>query len=456
MIAKVKSAMGRRGMRGQVLLGVLLIAAGGGDAAARADPHREEAHRIDAVLAPHIPTREANGTVLVFRNGAQIYRRDIGMADFGRRIPIGSRTQFRIASISKTVTGGAAMALRAEQRLRFPAAVADYLPGFPRGRDIRVFHLLTHASGLGDVPDPPAGHAYHRIREAVDSFRAAPLAFEPGSHSRYSNAGYVLAARLIEIASGMPYDDFIRSRFFAPLGMSSAADDWNGAPTRDRAIFYCPGPGRDGVLPAPLVDMSPVVGAGALRMTARDLMRWLEAVRTNRFFNLWTGEYPFGWGKRTWFGLNAVEQSGRNEGYGSSAAIIPDRQLSVLCLSNVQSGFSLRCASEVAAAVLDQPSPEPSFRLDLPRARFTPALGRAFAGRYVGDHWHLDIASRDGGLFYRFAEHWLPVTPSTGNRLLLIPDSAIVTARVGADGRIEALTYRDGRQETVLTREPAA
>jgi len=433
---------------------LVLGATGGSAQPGRADA---AAQRIGALLAPRIATREANGTVLVFRNGVQVYRRDVGMADFPHHVPIRRGTVFRIASLSKTVTGGAAVLLRTEQRLRFPAPLADYLPDFPRAGEIRVFHLLAHSSGLGDVPDAPAGHPYGSIADAVDAFRQQPLAFAPGTGNRYSNAGYVLAARLIEVASAQPYDRLLDSRLFGPLGMASARESLGPAFAPGAAHFYYPGGGRDLVTDAGREDMSSAVGAGALEMNADDLMRWLEAVRTRRLFDIWSQEYPWGWGKRTYFGLNAIEQSGRNAGYTGSILIIPDRQLSVLCLFNTQSGFGLRCATAVAAALLDQPAPEPSLELDLPRIRIDPAAAAAVEGTYVGNGWTLRVARRQGGLFYSWSgQRWMPLTPASAHRFLMLSDSAMLTVAPDAAGRIDRIAYRDGSTQATLTRSAGA
>ena len=197
--------------------------------------------RIDAVLAPHIPTHEANGTILVFQDGVEIYRRDIGMADFEHGKKITQNTIFRLASLTKTFTGAAALSLRAEHKLDFEAPISNYLPNFPRAHDIHVFQLLAHSSGLGDVPDPPRGGRYASLEEAISSFAGQPLAFEPGTSSRYSNAGYVLSAKLVEIAAGQSYEEVSRNAFLRTLGMTSAIN--NPTPgsvaRRGNALFPC-------------------------------------------------------------------------------------------------------------------------------------------------------------------------------------------------------------------------
>jgi CubicO group peptidase (beta-lactamase class C family) len=415
--------------------------------------------RIDAVLAPRLATREANGTVLVFQDGVQIYRRDIGMANFEQRQPITSKTVFRLASLTKTFTAAAAMVLRSEKKLDFAAPVAKYLPDFPRGQEIRVFHLLGHASGLGDVPDPPPGSIYHSLDEAIAAFAGQPLAFKPGTSSRYSNAGYVLSAKLVEVTSGSRYADFLRARFFTPLGMTSAVDNPAPGSVERAARLYYPAPTSSGVEAVKGSDLTSIVGAGSLLMTADDLMRWLEATRTNRFVNVWTAEYPFGWGKRTYFGGTAVEQTGRNAGFGASATIVPAHNLSTLCLFNTESGFGLRCSTEVAAAVLGEKSPQPSLSLDLPRAPFDRAAATALAGEYRSPQgWKLALRLQNDALVYCFhgddpCDRWIPATPSTERRYLLLGDSALITVRA-EEGQPLKLAYQDGGDVMLLVRVP--
>lgn len=424
------------------------------------DPHADIQQRIDAVLAPHIPTHEANGTVLVFQDGVEIYRREIGMADFEHGRKITRNTVFRLASLTKTFTGEAALSLRAENKLIFEAPISNYLPNFPRGHDIHVFQLLGHSSGLGDVPDPARGRRYASLDEAISSFAGQPLAFEPGTGSRYSNAGYVLSAKLIEIAAGQSYDEVLRTRFFAPLGMTSAINNPAPGSVTDAATLYFPAPTKLRVVPVEGSDLTSIVGAGSLLMNADDLMRWLEATRTSRFVDVWHAEYPFGWGKRTYFGGTAVEQSGKNAGFGASVTIVPGHNLSTLCLFNTQSGFALQCSTEVAAAVLGEPPPHASIALDLPRGKLDMAAARTMVGEYRAPQgWKLGFRLERGGLLYCFradkpCERWIPVTPSTGGRYLLLGDSALVTVRASTGKQPQELAYKDSGSDIVLKRLP--
>src|SRR5439155_5527784 len=116
--------------------------------------HRDPSKRMDALLAPFASDHAPGVAVMVIRNGAVVYTVAPGMADVERGIPIGPRTVFDIASVSKQFTGMLAMILHQEGRLDYDAPVVRFLPELSRfGATMTVRHLLTHTSGLPDYYD---------------------------------------------------------------------------------------------------------------------------------------------------------------------------------------------------------------------------------------------------------------------------------------------------------------
>src|SRR5207248_4689217 len=88
------------------------------------------------------------------------------------------------------------------------------------GHDITVREILSHTSGLpfSSALEQPTFDLLP-LRVAVLSYAMTPLLFEPGTKYQYSNAGINTAGRIIEVVSGMPYEDFLQKRLFDPLGM---------------------------------------------------------------------------------------------------------------------------------------------------------------------------------------------------------------------------------------------
>lgn len=133
---------------------------------------------------------------------------------------VSARTRYDLASVSKTFTATAAMALVEEGRIGLDDPVQRWLPELRSEdqRHITVRHLLTHQAGVVSRAD------WHRLYPTADelwqAFYDAPLAFLPGLSTLYTSAGYMLLGRLVERASDQSLDTFLNERFFTPLGMN--------------------------------------------------------------------------------------------------------------------------------------------------------------------------------------------------------------------------------------------
>jgi CubicO group peptidase (beta-lactamase class C family) len=151
---------------------------------------------------------------------------------------------------------------------------------------------------------------------------AKPLTFEPGSKSRYGNAAYIALARVIEKVSARSFDAFLRESVFAPLGMAQSGTWRSGVIVPKLAYGYIPGVGDGFLVPQPR-DPSSLFGSGNVYATAADLDRWLTAVDRHTLFDIGKQPYPFGWGKRDWYGKHVLVQSGIANGYSSSSSPFP-------------------------------------------------------------------------------------------------------------------------------------
>lgn len=250
---------------------------------------------------------ERSGYIALFaRDGHAVHATAAGFADVEARVPMTLDTRLRIASMTKAVTAVAALILIEEGVLRLDDPVERWIPSFqgarvatsPEERPDGTFetvpadpaptvrHLLLFASGIGpgmrDAGDltkhweanglyAPAGGT---LAERVDRVAALPLFEPPGERWRYGGSADVLA-RVVEVASGLPWDVFLERRIFAPLGMGETAFL---PPPEERgplARVYTQDEHGDLVLApreaAPL-DWTP--GGGGLVSTAGDYLRF--------------------------------------------------------------------------------------------------------------------------------------------------------------------------------------
>ncbi len=188
-------------------------------------------------LEPFIEEHTLAGAVTLVANKDKILDVGaIGYSDIAAKKPMKVDDLFWIASMSKPMTATALMMLVDEGKVNVEDPVEKYLPEF-RGQmliaeqdkdhvllkhpshPIKVHEVLSHTSGLPFSSRIENQIDTRPLREAVVSYAMTPLKTDPGTHYDYSNAGINTAGRIIEVVSGMPYEQFMQERLFKPLGM---------------------------------------------------------------------------------------------------------------------------------------------------------------------------------------------------------------------------------------------
>lgn len=172
--------------------------------------------------------------VTVLKNGRVVYARAFGMADASGQRPAAAGDVYHFWSVTKLFTATAVMALAEDGKLGLDEPVTRYLPDFVtmfggKPAPITVRQLLAHTSGMKNLgPGDLLGWIHHENEPPVSqtalvggkmsAYRA--LAAAPGTTSAYSNAGYIVLGAIVEAVSGMTFEDFVRARILAPLGMT--------------------------------------------------------------------------------------------------------------------------------------------------------------------------------------------------------------------------------------------
>jgi CubicO group peptidase (beta-lactamase class C family) len=234
--------------------------------------------RIDAAAAEVLAkTGAASASVAIVKDGRIAYLRAYGDAALEPKLPAQPGTRYAIGSISKQFTAAALLLLEQDGRLSLDDRVERWVPGLTRGRDITIRQLLSHTAGYQDYW--PQDYMFPRMREpaspefVMDTWARKPLDYEPGTRWQYSNTGYIVAARIVEQASGEPFFSFLHKRIFVPLGMGTVLDfdrEPHAAGMAEGYTQYALGPSRVAAASAP----GWLFGAGQLAMTAEDLARW--------------------------------------------------------------------------------------------------------------------------------------------------------------------------------------
>ena len=269
----------------------------------------ERLERVGEMIQRAIDAKQISGAVtVVARRGRVAHFEARGLMDIEANTPMRKDSIFPIASMTKPVTGVAILMLVEEGKIRLADPVSRFVPEFkepkvairrsdsageegdiytvPAKREVTVHDLITHTSGLGSrgVASEATSRTAPRdetgtVADWAAALGAAPLDFEPGTRWAYSGlAGIDTLGRIVEVASGLTFDEFLRQRVFEPLGMKDTA--FNVPEDKKPRVVTLYRRTADGLelraVPAWLATTTLHGGGGGLWSTAEDYLQFAQ------------------------------------------------------------------------------------------------------------------------------------------------------------------------------------
>jgi CubicO group peptidase (beta-lactamase class C family) len=298
--------------------------------------------------------------VRVERRGRTVFRGAFGPADRAFGVPAAPDTRFWVASVTKLFTAVLVLQLADEGRLDLGAPIRRYLPDYAgAGADrVTLRQLLTHTSGLAQY-DGVAGYAEaaaggmpvyqlpHAPAELLARYASGPLARAPGAAFDYNDADYVVLGAIVARATGASYEEALRRRLLAPLGLRATGVLRAQAVVPRLAPTYMRADGA-----APLLRDLPVYpenwgAAGAMYSTADDLAAFARALYGGRLLRPATlramltpglGDYGYGLWVATQDVAGARRRYAQRPGRIMGANVLllryPDDDVTVVVLGN--------------------------------------------------------------------------------------------------------------------------
>jgi cyclic peptide transporter len=226
--------------------------------------------------------------VVLIKGNDNLVVKGFGYADLEKKIPVTPGTLFEIGSCSKSFTALGLLKLVDEGFVKLDDPVSKYFPGFKpefkgQAYDITLNHLLHHVSGIswGTFGKIPLGRDENALKQVVDIAAASELDQNPYAANKlflYSNTNFDIAGAVIEVASGMSYEDYMAKRVFRPLEMNDSFIGVSGEPERSKLPMAA---GYKISFDKPEPVDSPVFRgnfpAGYVVTSADDMVKWLKA-----------------------------------------------------------------------------------------------------------------------------------------------------------------------------------
>jgi CubicO group peptidase (beta-lactamase class C family) len=403
-----------------------------------------------AIVDKYIPKDGPGVSVIMSQNGKVIFQGAQGMANIEHQVPLTTDSVFRLGSITKQFTTAAIMMLQEQGKLSINDDIKKYVPDFPtEGNMITIENLMTHTSGIANYTNDRELFTKEiqvpiTLDDMLKRFEAHPMTFKTGDEMRYSNTGYVLLGKIIEVASGQSYAEFIEQNIFKKLGMNSSR--YGGEQIiPSRASGY--ESDHDEVVNASHIDMSWPHAAGSLLSTVGDLKIWNDALQNGTLiskssyqkmikpFELNNGEfsdygYGFGLGKLNKY--DTIEHGGGIPGFITWAVYIPSEDLYVAALTNSGNGNPGVVARSLIAEYLE---------IDVPTfkpAKIDHSKAKKLLGTYKIDEKSSRSLLMEDGKYYTERE--------TGAKFEVIPYAQNGFYYEGGLSYIEFTKNSDGQQ----------
>ncbi|MEZ4416470.1 MAG: serine hydrolase domain-containing protein [Gemmatimonadota bacterium] len=262
---------------------------------------------------------------------------------FGDSVAVraGSEARYRIGSLTKSFTAALVLRLEEQGKLGLSDPLSRWIPGFAQGDSIRLHHLLHHQAGIRPFTKDDFDSLRARsltLEEVVEILRGRALRFRPGTDVEYSDPGYLVLGRVVELATGRAWEEVLRSELTGPLGLTSVAfAEWD-ADVPDLA------PGRNAAgSPVTPVDYSFVRSSGGLVASASDVARWtrlllggdvLGETATHQLMTADRNEFGYGWVVTQRLGRPVLFHNGQVSGFFAFTGHFPDDAVTVVLLSN--------------------------------------------------------------------------------------------------------------------------
>ncbi|HSE18286.1 MAG TPA: serine hydrolase domain-containing protein [Pyrinomonadaceae bacterium] len=327
---------------------------------------RAAERKIDGVVRHEMLAHQIPGVSLaVLRRGKIILLKSYGLANVEHQVPVKPSTIFQSGSMGKQFTAAAVMILAQENKLSLDDKISKYFPDSPPAwKDITIYHLLTHTSGMGDYPSEIDLRRDYTEDELFESFKKAPLDFVPGSNWNYSNAGYATLGFLIRKVSGKYFGDFLQERIFKPLGMTTARiiSEADIVPNRAAGYRLVNGHLQNQAWVSPSMNST---ADGSLYFSILDIAKWDAALYSDQPLTrssrekIWTPakltggtskDYGFGWHLAELHGRRLAFHGGAWQGFKTFIVRFLDTELTIIFLANSWETRDFKFARALAAS----------------------------------------------------------------------------------------------------------
>ncbi len=299
-------------------------------------------------------------SLVIVKDDQIIYIKGLGYKDYENKIAVTPDTQFAIGSATKAFTALSVLMSQDEGKLSLEDSPKKYLPYFKMydpetDKNILIRDLLSHSSGLNRTDLAMITGKLNRAELIQVAAQAKPTA-KLREKWQYQNIMFTAAGEIVAQVQKQPWEKFVPKHIFAPLGMTNTTMSMEQMKkAKDYSFGYDYNFDTKETTKRPFRDIDQVAPAGSINSSARDMAEWVRFVLnggtaggkrlvSEKGFAEWlkpqmkiagTMDYGFGWFLQQWNGLKVVQHGGNIDGFNSLVAMIPEKKIGFVLLTNV-------------------------------------------------------------------------------------------------------------------------
>lgn len=338
------------------------------------DAYADKVRAFAEYVREQMPKDKIPGLTIGFTKDDYTWVEGFGYADLENKTPAKADSAYRLASVTKSMTGAAIVQLAERGKINLDAEIQTYVPYYPKQKwPVTVRQLLVHLGG-GQVGSG-IGAEYVTPREVVARIAKYPITKEPGVQFDYQTSGYNLLGAAIEEVSGQPFGNYLRENLFLPLGMNDTRMDSVSELIPNRVRGY--GLVNGEVKNAQFIDVSSRFGGGGLTGTVPDLLRWPKGIlsgkvlsekfvdemlapvmtKGGRYNGIGDGDwyYTLGWLVFPLNGNYVVQQSGSQKGTDTTVYHFPAKHLTIAYAANLEFSPQEKYVRRLYELLTDEP-----------------------------------------------------------------------------------------------------
>ncbi len=437
---------------------------------------RSDNSAVIAMLEPFIEREMANNglpavSIALVDDQKVVWSKGFGFADPAKKIPATAETVYRVGSVSKLFTDIAVMQLVEKGVLDLDAPVTRYLSAFrpkdPFGKPVTLRQMMSHRSGL--VREPPVGSYFDptgpTLAQTIASLNHTELVYEPGTHTKYSNAAIAAVGYVLEKTQKRPFAQLLKSSVLDPLGLENTSFEPTPATRKGLAkanmwTIDCR------VFPAPTFELG-IAPAGSMYTTVNDMGRFMSALfaggrgvkgqvlERKTLDAMWTPQYAKR-GETQGFGIGfnisqldghrMIGPGGAIYGFATSLNALPDDKLGVVVVTtrDTANAITNHIAEVALRAMLAVRQGKPVER-PMATVPLTLTAARKLAGRFINGTKGFDLFTGGGKLTMLSADGGFPYELKSADGGLMIDGPLGYGQKVEVKGTsivIDGQTYR--------------